>query len=66
MTLNQFLCGLTGHDRLPHFEKDRMSLRCCSCKHETPGWDLRPAARQPIAKPLSRRRTLPTLSSVRG
>jgi hypothetical protein len=38
--LHQTLCGLRGHERLLHFEQERMSLRCASCGHETPGWDL--------------------------
>ena len=36
----QMYCGLHGHDTLLHFDKDRMSLRCMSCGHETPGWEL--------------------------
>jgi hypothetical protein len=36
-------CGLTGHDTMMHFEKDRMSLVCGSCGHESPGWDLKEA-----------------------
>lgn len=46
--LRQLYCGLHGHDRLLHFEKDRMSLLCASCGHDSPGWALdetpRPAA----------------------
>jgi hypothetical protein len=38
--LSQTLCGLRGHDTLLHFEDERMSLRCVSCGHETPGWEL--------------------------
>jgi len=33
-------CALAGHDELLHFEKNRVSLICCSCGHETPGWDV--------------------------
>ena len=36
----QAYCSLHGHDRLMHFEKERVSLRCASCGHETPGWEL--------------------------
>ena len=39
-SLRQMLCGLRGHDTLLHFEDERMSLRCVSCGHETPGWEL--------------------------
>jgi hypothetical protein len=38
--LRQAFCGLHGHDTLLHFEDERMSLRCVSCGHETPGWEL--------------------------
>ena len=38
--MRQFWCGLHGHDTLLQFEQDRMFLRCVSCGHETPGWDL--------------------------
>lgn len=38
--LRQAFCGLRGHDTLLHFEDERMSLRCVSCGHETPGWEL--------------------------
>jgi len=38
--LRHTLCGLHGHDALLHFEHERLSLRCASCGHETPGWEL--------------------------
>jgi hypothetical protein len=38
--VRQTLCGLHGHDALLHFGQERMSLRCASCGHETPGWEL--------------------------
>ena len=38
--LHQMVCGLNGHDTMLQFEQDRMFLRCHSCGHETPGWDL--------------------------
>ncbi len=38
--LHQMVCGLHGHDTMLQFEQDRMFLRCQSCGHETPGWDL--------------------------
>lgn len=38
--LRQMICGLHGHDTLLHFDKDRISLQCVSCGHETPGWEL--------------------------
>jgi hypothetical protein len=38
--LRQAFCALHGHDTLLHFQQERMSLRCVSCGHETPGWSL--------------------------
>ncbi len=34
------LCSLHGHDPLLHYDEQRIYLRCASCGHETPGWDL--------------------------
>jgi hypothetical protein len=39
--LYQLVCGLHGHDALLHFGTDRVSLRCTSCGHETPGWNVK-------------------------
>ena len=41
--LQQTMCGFGGHDALLHFENERMSLRCVSCGHESPGWELNEA-----------------------
>lgn len=41
--IRQFICGLHGHDELLHFETGRLSMRCTSCGHETPGWELKAA-----------------------
>src|SRR4029450_12033613 len=41
--LRQVVCGLHGHDTMLQFEHERMFLRCVSCGHETPGWDLNDA-----------------------
>jgi len=38
--LNQTLCGLSGHDRLVHVEGKRVTMRCSSCGHDTPGWEV--------------------------
>lgn len=42
--VKQLWCGLHGHDALLQFERDRMFLRCLSCGHETPGWNLQEEA----------------------
>jgi len=38
--LHVSLCSLRGHDQLLEFETDRMLLRCVSCGHKTPGWEI--------------------------
>lgn len=38
--IQQGLCGLHGHDSLLQYERNRIFLRCASCGHQTPGWDL--------------------------
>jgi hypothetical protein len=38
--VRQTFCGLHGHDSLLQFEQDRMYLKCVSCGHESPGWEL--------------------------
>ncbi len=38
--VRQLYCGLHGHDSLLQFEPDRMFLKCASCGHESPGWEL--------------------------
>lgn len=36
----QFLCGLTGHELVLHFEPTRLSLFCLRCGKNTSGWTL--------------------------
>jgi hypothetical protein len=36
------MCGLQGHDSVLQYERTRMFLRCTSCGHETPGWEVTP------------------------
>jgi hypothetical protein len=38
--IGQFICGITGHDRVRHYEQNRVSLVCASCGHISPGWEL--------------------------
>jgi hypothetical protein len=55
------VCGMHGHDNLLQFEQERMFLKCVSCGHETPGWELNEAPptttmrteveRRPVAMP---------------
>jgi hypothetical protein len=36
----QMLCGLRGHDSVLHFEGKRVMMRCTSCGHDSPGWEV--------------------------
>jgi hypothetical protein len=38
--LGQLLCGVRGHDSVLHFEGKRVMMRCTSCGHDTPGWEI--------------------------
>lgn len=38
--LGQAVCGLSGHDTVLHFEGKRVMMRCTSCGHDTPGWEV--------------------------
>ena len=58
MQVRQTFCGMHGHDALVQFEQDRMFLKCVSCGHESPGWDLERT--RPAIRPREERR--PALS----
>jgi hypothetical protein len=38
--IGQLVCGLRGHDSVLHFESNRVNMRCTSCGHDTPGWEI--------------------------
>jgi len=38
--IGQTLCGVRGHDAVLHFEGSRVMMRCTSCGHDTPGWEI--------------------------
>lgn len=38
--LGRLLCGFRGHESLVHFEGKRVMMRCTSCGHDTPGFEL--------------------------
>jgi hypothetical protein len=61
--MRQTLCALHGHDTFLHFERDRMSLKCVSCGHESPGWELDRARSEQVAE--RPRQSLPHLIGVR-
>ena len=38
--LGQLLCGIRGHDSVLHFEGNHVMMRCTSCGHDSPGWEI--------------------------
>jgi hypothetical protein len=38
--IGQWLCGMSGHDSVLHFEGNRVMMRCTSCGHDSPGWEI--------------------------
>ena len=38
--VGQVFCGMRGHDAVLHFEGKRVMMRCTSCGHDTPGWEI--------------------------
>jgi NAD-dependent SIR2 family protein deacetylase len=56
--INQFFCGLRGHDSVLHFEGKRVNMRCTSCGHDTPGWDVSGRGPQPRYEGDARRHAL--------
>lgn len=38
--ISQAFCGLRGHDSVLHFEGKRVMMRCTSCGHTSPGWEV--------------------------
>jgi hypothetical protein len=56
--MRQAFCGLSGHDEMLQFERERMSLKCASCGHETHGWDLDEAQPAVTARAEGRRQFL--------
>jgi hypothetical protein len=38
--IGQWLCGFRGHDSVLHFEGNRVMMRCTSCGHDSPGWEI--------------------------
>ncbi|MDO8794507.1 MAG: hypothetical protein Q7J25_07810 [Vicinamibacterales bacterium] len=56
--VREAFCGLHGHDSLLQFQQDRMFLKCVSCGHESPGWELNQTPPTVVARANRRRRTL--------
>ena len=38
--VSQIFCGMRGHDAVLHFEGKRVMMRCTSCGHDSPGWEV--------------------------
>lgn len=56
--LQTTLCAMHGHDAILQYERNRIFLRCTSCGHETPGWEVaHNSSRYPVPET---RTTLPT------
>jgi hypothetical protein len=51
--VREVFCGLHGHDSYLQFQHDRMFLKCVSCGHESPGWELNEAP--PVSVPYAER-----------
>jgi len=56
--VREAFCGLHGHDNLLQFQRDRMFLKCFSCGHESPGWELNETPPTVVAHADSRRLAL--------
>jgi hypothetical protein len=63
--VRQMFCGLHGHDSLLQYEQDRMFLKCVSCGHESPGWELNETPPTVSARGDDRRRVPVQLISAR-
>lgn len=53
--MRQAYCGLQGHDNLLQFARDRMFLKCVTCGHESPGWEIAEPNRPPKVQPSAAR-----------
>ena len=38
--VSQWFCAMRGHDSVLHFEGNRVMMRCTSCGHDSPGWEI--------------------------
>ena len=56
--VREAFCGLHGHDNLLQFKQDRMFLKCFSCGHESPGWELNETPPTLVAAADSEQRAL--------
>ena len=60
--LGQLFCGIRGHESVLHFEGKRVMMRCTSCGHDTPGWEISERAPRKRYDGDARRHLLATTS----
>ena len=53
--IREAFCGLHGHDSMLRFEQERLCLKCVSCGHESPGWELNQTPPHVVARVEPRR-----------
>jgi hypothetical protein len=63
--VHTLVCGLQGHENLLQFARGRMYLKCVSCGHESPGWEIKEQSAVPAAQPERRRRLVPHFAGER-
>jgi hypothetical protein len=61
--LNQLLCGLGGHEAVVHVEGKRVMMRCTSCGHDTPGWEISGRGPRPRYEGDASRHLMPSRDS---
>lgn len=55
--IGQLLCAMQGHDHMLQHTEGRVFLRCVTCGHESPGWDVPTRVRATHATATGARRT---------
>ena len=46
--VSQTFCAMRGHDSVLHFEGNRVMMRCTSCGHDSPCWEI--SGRAPLLR----------------
>jgi hypothetical protein len=52
--LRRFICLVTGHKTILHFERNRLALRCLDCGYQTPGWTIGEFTPSRVITPIPR------------
>lgn len=54
--LGQVFCGIQGHEHMLQSSEGRLFLRCMTCGHQSPGWDVPTRVRAAkVSEPRARR-----------